>query len=104
MASLWKHPQSKFWVACFTDATGRQRKQSTKIEATEKNRRAALRIADELEQGHKKRKTRSQIVRMCGELVKEITGEDLDTATARDFFDAYLKRRSREVSTATLAA
>jgi hypothetical protein len=42
MASLWKHPQSKFWVACFTDTTGRQRKQSTKIEATEKNRRAAF--------------------------------------------------------------
>ena len=104
MASLWKHPQSKFWVACFTDATGRQRKQSTKVEASEKNRRAAMRVADELELAHKRRKTRTQIVRMCGDLVKEITGEELVTATVRAFLDGYLKRRSREVADSTLTA
>jgi hypothetical protein len=31
MASLWKHPKSQFWTACFTDDNGRQLKRSTKL-------------------------------------------------------------------------
>ena len=104
MASIWKHPESKYWVACYTDKDGRQRKQSTKIAATEKNRRSAMLVADDLEKAHKRRMTTSQIVRMCGGLVKELTGEDLAVVTAGEFLDGYVKRRSREVSTSTLTA
>ncbi len=104
MASLWKHPESKYWTACYTDKDGRQRKQSTKIAATEKNRRAAMLVADELEKAHKRRMTTSQIVRMCGGLVKELTDQEVSSVTTGDFLDGYVKRRSREVSKATLAA
>ena len=104
MASLWKHPESKYWVACFTDKDGRQKKQSTKIEAKEKNRRAALRIAEELESAHRRRATTTQIFKMCGDLVKEVTGEELEAVKVGDFLDSYLKRRAGEVSKATLAS
>ncbi|MFZ4765330.1 MAG: tyrosine-type recombinase/integrase [Roseimicrobium sp.] len=104
MASIWKHPESKYWVACYTDATGRQRKASTKIEAMEKNRKLAMRFADEMEAAHKRRMTTSQVVRMCGGLVKELTGQEFAAVSVREFMDGYVKRRSREVSAATMAA
>ncbi|MBL9146163.1 MAG: tyrosine-type recombinase/integrase [Verrucomicrobiaceae bacterium] len=104
MASLWKHPKSKFWVACYTDTTGRQRKVSTKIVATEKTRKQAMRIADEMESAHKTRATTTQIVRMLGGLVKEVTGQDMASMTVRGFIEGYLKRRKGEVKPNTFAA
>ena len=46
MASLWKHPQSKFWMGCFTAADGRQLKRSTR----ETDKRKALAIVQTWEQ------------------------------------------------------
>jgi integrase len=104
VASLWKHPESKYWVACYTDKDGRQKKQSTKIEAKDKNRRAALHIAEEMESAHRRRATTTQIFKMCGELVKDVTGEELEAVKVGDFLNSYLKRRAGEVSAGTLAA
>ena len=36
MASVWRHPKSQFWTACFTDDNGRQLKRSTKL--TDRNK------------------------------------------------------------------
>lgn len=105
MASVWKRSkQGKFWIACYTDAQGRQRKASTKIPALEKNRAKALRVADELETAHKKRLTASQIVTLCGNLVKDLTGESLQSATVRGFVADFLRRKEGEVAASTLAA
>jgi integrase len=104
MASLWQHPESKYWVACFTDADGRQRKKSTKIEAKEKNRREAQRIADDLEAAHKKRMTADQIFKLYSETRREVAGESIPATTVREFFTSYLERRKGEVSKATIAA
>src|SRR5260370_6162919 len=46
MASLWKHPQSKFWMGCYTAADGRQLKRSTR----ETDKHKALVIAQTWEQ------------------------------------------------------
>jgi integrase len=105
MASIWKrHDSGKFWIACYTDTQGRQRKVSTKIPALEKNRGKALRVADELEMAHKKRLTASQIVTLCGNLVKDLTGEDMKTVSVRGFVEDYLRRKRGEISPKTLAA
>jgi hypothetical protein len=45
MASLWKHPNSRFWTACYTDKDGKQVKRSTK----QTDKRKALAIAVEFE-------------------------------------------------------
>ena len=104
MASLWKHPQSKYWVACYTDATLKQRKTSTKIEALEKNRKKAMQIAEGLEDAHKRRMTASQIMHLTSKLMQELTGEELASATVRGFLNGYLKRRKREVKPGTYTA
>jgi integrase len=104
MASLWKDSRSRFWQACFTDCTGKQRKNSTKIEATERNRSKAMKVAEELEKAHAKRCTTDQIMRTFSTLVKEVTGEDVATANVSAFFASYLQRRKREISPATFAA
>jgi hypothetical protein len=54
MASLWKHPQSRFWTACFRDAGGRQRRISTR----ESNPRKAQKIAEAYEKASREKKTR----------------------------------------------
>jgi len=45
MASIWKHPNSRFLTACYTDKDGEQAKRSTK----QTDRRKALAIALEFE-------------------------------------------------------
>jgi len=45
MASLWKHPNSRFWTAGHTDRDGRQMKRTTK----QTDKRRALIIAVEYE-------------------------------------------------------
>jgi hypothetical protein len=45
MASLWKHPNSSFWTACYTDREGRQMKRSTR----QTDKRKAMLIAVEYE-------------------------------------------------------
>jgi hypothetical protein len=43
MSSVWRHPESRYWTACFRDANGKQRRVSTK----ETDRKKVLRIAEE---------------------------------------------------------
>jgi hypothetical protein len=50
MASLWKHPNSSFWTACFTDEKGKQRKKSTK----QKDIKAARKVAEGYEEACRK--------------------------------------------------
>jgi integrase len=40
VASVWKHPESQYWTACFRDQNGRQRRISTK----ETNNKKALKM------------------------------------------------------------
>ena len=98
MASLWKHPQSKYWTACFTDRTGKQRKRSTGTT----DRKAALKLAEQYELAARRRRTAKQARAVLADLHKELTGEDLPTTTCRVFFAAWLERKKPEVSPATL--
>lgn len=89
MASLWKHPNSPFWTACFTDETGRQVKKSTKLE----DRRLAMKAAEAFEEAAKKARaaelTRAAAVKMLNELMERTHGEGLDTRSTRQHFADY---------------
>ena len=53
MSSVWKHPKSQFWTACFTDDNGRQLKRSTKLtDSPYALGFGEIAIAIEGEQGH----------------------------------------------------
>ncbi len=90
MASVWKHPKSPFWTACFTDETGKQSKRSTKLE----DRKLAMKAAEAFEEAAKKAKaaelTRAAAVKMLNDLMERTHGEGLDTRSTREHFKDYV--------------
>lgn len=100
MASIWKHPKSKFWTACYTDRAGRQRKQSTKTTV----RREAMRIAHDLEDAHRRNLTSHQVRHLYSETSRVLSGEAFQSAGVQDFMEAWLKRREHELAKSSVAA
>jgi len=90
MASIWKHPKSPYWTACFSDETGKARKRSTKTG----DRKQALKMAIEFESAAKKagamELTLSVATKVLSEFVERVHGESLDTLTIADHFTKHL--------------
>jgi integrase len=89
MASLWKHPNSPFWTACYTDETGRQVKKTTK----QTDRRLAMKSAEAFEEAAKMARgselTRAAAVKMLNELMVRTHGDGLDNRSTRQHFADY---------------
>ncbi len=92
MASLWKHPKSRFWTACFTAPDGRQLKRSTKTT----DRKLANRMAQEWEDAACKRMTEGQARRVVNDIFELINGERLASATLAAFVNRWLERKRVE--------
>lgn len=90
MASIWKHPNSPYWTACYTDESGKQRKRSTK----ETDRKKALKAAEMYEEAARKAKavelTRAAAMKMLNELMERSHGEGLDGRSTREHFADYV--------------
>ncbi|MDQ3624436.1 MAG: tyrosine-type recombinase/integrase [Verrucomicrobiota bacterium] len=99
MAFVWKHPQSRYFVARFTDRNGKRRNRSTRTT----NCREAQRIAEAFEAAANKRRTARQVREVIAALHKEITGDELPTHSFREFADSWLDRKAPEVGPSTLA-
>ncbi len=97
MASLWKHPQSKFWVACFTDRDGRRLKRSTK----ETVRSKAQKLALTFEEAARRKRTAKQVRQVIASLHRDITGEELPTITMSDFVRDWLTQKKPETKPST---
>jgi integrase len=97
MASVWKHPYSRFWTACFRDSDGRQRRVSTK----ETNRRRALKIAEAYEQASRGLRTKRQVRRMIERLAEELGGESICALSLRAFAQEWLATKRPEIAKAT---
>lgn len=94
MASLWKHPKSQFWTACFTDDNGRQLKRSTKL--TDRNK--AMLMAQKYEKAYRMKLTESQARKVVSDIYEELHGEQLYHATVRKFFADWLGGKQAEMS------
>ena len=79
VASIWKHPKTQYWTACFRDASGHQRRASTK----ETNRKRAQSIADEYEKAYRTNRTLKQMQAVLDRLHEELSGEHVVRATVR---------------------
>ena len=115
MASVWKHPKSKYWSACYTLADGRRVKESAKLT----NRTSAQRLANALESearaGLNERDARTLAARlhercslsehharkMVGALFERLGGRSLAAASVADYCAQWLARKRAEVSPAT---
>jgi len=101
MASIWKHPNSKYWSACYTDHSGRRIKVSTK----KTDRNSALLIALEYERAEAKSRdgvlTGVQCRKVLSEILEKTTGDSIRHTTTEDYFENWLKGKDATASAGT---
>jgi hypothetical protein len=69
MASVWKHPKSKYWSVCYTMADGRRVKESAKLTSRSMAERVAAVLETEARAGLSERDARAFADRLherCG--------------------------------------
>jgi integrase len=98
VASIWKHPKSQYWTACFRDSNGRQRRASTK----ETNRKPAQCIAEEYEKAYRTKRTLKQVQAVLDRLHEELSGEHIVRATVRSHVASWLETKEPEIAPTTL--
>jgi hypothetical protein len=101
MASLWKHPESKYWTACYTNRDGKQVKRSTK----QTDRKKALMVAMELERVEQcvRQGTVStlQVQKVLNDLVEKTSGDTIITPSVEDYLQEWLTNVKAKNSEAT---
>ncbi len=90
MASLWKHPNSSFWTACYTDETGKQVKRSTKLSDRKKAMKAAEAFEDAAKMARSAELTRAAATKIVNEFMERTHGEGLDNRSTRQHIADYL--------------
>jgi integrase len=101
MASLRRLPNSRYWIACFTDARGRRAQRSTK----ETDRRRAQKIADRYDEAaHSARLgflSERQARLVIGDIYKISSREVLPSDSIEDFFTRWLSSKKVDSSPKT---
>ena len=97
MASLFKRPGSKKWVAAFTDINGKRWQRSTKMT----DKKLAQKQADEWESEARNQRTLLQIRRVSSEIRKEITGRGLEQESVRSVKARWINLKRAETSETT---
>ncbi len=97
MASLIKRPTSKFWVAAFRDAQGRQHRRST----GEIDKKRALAVAEKLELVAQRKGNPQRVRQTFAEFFRDHYGQDVPFLSVRDFTGRWLTTRKAETSPAT---
>jgi len=98
MASIWKHPQSKYFTACFRDHNGRQRRITTK----ETSRKKAQKIADEYERAARTKRTLKQAQAVLDRLHEELSGEKVVRTSFHRYLNDWLKAKDAETAPSTM--
>ena len=94
MASLRIKPNSRFWVACFTDGNGVQRQRSTST--TDRTR--ALGMAQKFEAAYRMKLTEAQARKIVSDIYQELHGEQLYHATVKKFLTDWLQNKKNETT------
>src|SRR5258708_9537270 len=98
MASIWKHPKSRYFTACFRDENGKQRRIATK----EMGRKKAQNIAEEYETASRTKRTLRQTQAAIERLHKEVSGEIISRATLRQYVESWLVEKKPTTAPSTL--
>jgi hypothetical protein len=94
MASVLRYPSSRYWIACFRDASGRQYRRSTR----EVVKTRALAVAGVYERAVKAKGNPARVRQQIASLLADHFGEDVPTATVAAFFSRWLAARRREIA------
>jgi integrase len=98
MAAIIRRRGSRIWSAFYRDYTGKQHCRSTRST----DRKLAQKIANEFEDGAKKRRTLRQLQRVLDQMHELVSGEKVSRLTAREFVADWLATKKPEVSPRTL--
>jgi integrase len=115
MASVWKHPKSKYWSVCYDLADGRRVKESAKLTNRTKAVRVATALETEARAGLSERDARglsarlheryglseTHAARMVSALYQRLGGRSLAASSVADFFAQWLARKTAEVAPGT---
>jgi hypothetical protein len=109
MASINKHPMSRFWHAFYRDANGRQHSASTKIEhapggGTQKdiaskaanNRRLAQDIANQLEEAERGNATEVHLRKLLADLSGRVNKQRLEFKQTKTYLNDWMARAAKE--------
>jgi integrase len=99
MASVVKQPGSKFWIAAFRDATGKQHRRST----GEVVKTRALEVAKQFERVARGKGNRHRVRNTFADFYREHFGIDLPFSSVRTHCQNWLAPREAETSIATYA-
>jgi len=113
MASLWKHPDSKYWVGCFTVHCSLGREQWKRSLKTE-DRKLARRIADALEEAGcgafgeeeincfvekiQDARSRVAVAKIFGEVFRAVSGREMGAGSLRAFVESWLEGIRGEIA------
>jgi integrase len=97
MASIWKHPASQYWTACFRDSDGKQRRVSTKTT----DKRLAKRIAHEYEKATRVKRSLRQLEKVLRQFHEEFDGESAQQRSLRVFCEEWLAEKEPSISPST---
>jgi integrase len=97
VASIRKHPKSKYWFACITLPNGRQTQRSTK-QTDPKKARA---FADKLEAAGRAKLSEKQARKIVSEIFEMMNNEKLPGSTLRDYLTKWSANKKRETAEAT---
>lgn len=103
MACVWRHPESKFWFARFTDATGKQVNRTTR----QTTRAQAQKVADGFEHAVNLAQggllTREKASAVVSEILERVTGgtESLRSEPTDAFLQRWLEHKSAANSATT---
>jgi hypothetical protein len=97
VASVWKHPKSQYWTACFRDQTvgsagSRRRRQAIRT----------LKIAEEFERAAKTKRTLKQVQNVLDRLNEEVSGQRVVRTTFREYLNDWLIAKKAETASSTM--
>jgi integrase len=99
MATVLKQPGTRYWIAAFRDASGKQHRRSTR----ETNRRRALEVARQFEKASKGKGNPHQVKATFADFYREHFGVELPFSTLRAYCHNWLATRKGETASATYA-
>jgi hypothetical protein len=92
VVSIWKHPESQYWTACFRDENGTQRRITTKETISKETKsKKALNIADEFESALKTKRILKPVKKVLDRLHEAFLANALVGTT----FRKYRQRRRK---------
>jgi integrase len=98
MASVRQFKNSQFWFACYSLPGGRRLQKSTKLT----DRKAAQKIAEQLEDASRRKLSESQARRLLREICRDVHSIDLGGGIIRDFVQSWVRRKGLETSDQTV--